>query len=112
MSAAVRGVNEAVAFEQWLAQNPRKDTRLAKYSGEADFVLRGWYDQGMSNRTYVCFECRTSYRDEFGKRRVCATCGKDCRCLDWRARIPKAGNVKGWARLFERYQKLRSQISN
>jgi hypothetical protein len=63
----------------------------------------------MSSRTYVCFDCKTAYREEFGKRRRCSGCQKECTALDWRARIPKTGDDKGWQRLQERHAAMISK---
>ena len=57
----------------------------------------------MSNRTYICIPCRTSRRAEaaFGLNANlrCSQCGGRLWELEWRWRIPRKQNDKGWREL-------------
>jgi hypothetical protein len=57
----------------------------------------------MSNRTYICIKCRTTKRAEahygFNHGFKCPICHKNLWELEWRWRIPKKTDDKGWAEL-------------
>jgi hypothetical protein len=57
----------------------------------------------MSNRTYVCLDCRTAKRAEAAYGLVadyrCSSCGKPLSELGWRRRIPRKTDGKGWKEL-------------
>ena len=54
----------------------------------------------MSNRTWVCFDCREAVRRGFGHEGVrCAFCGRPCRCLGYRIPTPRKAAAKQWAAL-------------
>ena len=63
----------------------------------------------MSNRTFVCLDCRTSRREaaQGGLNHAirCQSCGKPLRELGWRWRIPKRNNDAGWKLLERKVQR-------
>jgi hypothetical protein len=54
----------------------------------------------MSNRTYVCLDCRIARRAEAALGLItdlrCASCSKPLDELGWTRRIPKKDDTKGW----------------
>ncbi len=52
----------------------------------------------MGNATWVCFDCRESVRrpTEHARAVPCPQCGRDCRCLGTKIRIPSKGDVRAW----------------
>jgi hypothetical protein len=58
----------------------------------------------MQNFTWVCFDCKASYRRGFTPSEVrCGICGKECAYLGTKVPIPRRANVTGWAALRGRY---------
>ncbi len=55
----------------------------------------------MSNVTWVCFECRTTVRrPSYGKEAVlCSSCGKTCRDVGYKLRLPPKRQTKQWREL-------------
>jgi len=64
----------------------------------------------MSNRTYICVECRTSKRAEaaygLNTNFRCSICQKSLYELPWDWRIPKRKNEKEWQSLKEMVEDL------
>ena len=58
---------------------------------------------GMSNRTYVCLSCRTTKRAKPNSSAEpdyrCRLCGGNLEQLDWRRRVPRKTDNKGWNEL-------------
>lgn len=52
----------------------------------------------MSNSTWVCFDCRESVRrpTEYPGDVPCPQCGRACRCLGTRIRIPSRDDARAW----------------
>lgn len=52
----------------------------------------------MSNRSYVCWNCREVRRAEQYQEGLikCPKCSGHCDELGWRARVPKKDDEKGW----------------
>ncbi|MFH5803247.1 hypothetical protein [Alienimonas sp. DA493] len=55
----------------------------------------------MSNRTWVCFDCREAVRRglSLGRDVRCAFCGKPCRCLGYKIPTPRKSAAKQWVAL-------------
>ena len=58
----------------------------------------------MSNRTWVCLDCRKSFRRDVGVRRLaCAQCGRACEEVDWKLHIPSPTKKKEWGAFWTQY---------
>jgi hypothetical protein len=57
----------------------------------------------MSNRTYVCLDCKTARRAEAAYGLVhdlrCSLCSQSLTELPWRRRVPSKDDKKGWKEL-------------
>ena len=64
-------------------------------------------DLRMSNRTYVCFDCRTTDRASADRiTRNCRQCRKAAAQVHYKFRIPKRNDDKGWADLESRVREF------
>jgi hypothetical protein len=66
-----------------------------------------------AKHTFVCFDCQTAYRRL--KREaipVCGKCGKECRRLGWKIKLPPKRDVKAWAQLREDYFKALKEFES
>jgi len=58
----------------------------------------------MSNRTWVCLDCRKSFRRYQGVQDViCSVCGRPCEYVDWKLHIPSPKKVKEWDAFWTQY---------
>jgi len=65
----------------------------------------------LSNRTFVCFECRTTEREPYGRwTRNCRKCRARAEYVHYKFRIPKKDDDDGWAELRKRAQEVNAQI--
>ncbi len=65
----------------------------------------------MSNRTYVCFDCRTTERvPALRIARNCRKCHKPAEHVFYKFKIPKRGDNTGWAILQKKVRPLNLEI--
>jgi len=65
----------------------------------------------MSNRTYVCFECRTTERVPIARlTRDCRICHAPAEHVYYRFRIPTRDDDKGWRELRQRVREVNDRI--
>ena len=58
----------------------------------------------MSNRTWVCLDCRKSYRrDQLVTAVACARCGRSCEYVHWKLHIPSPRKRKEWDEFWTQY---------
>lgn len=58
----------------------------------------------MSNRTWVCLDCRKSYRrDQVVQSVSCALCGQVCEYVHWKLHIPSPKKEREWAAFWAQY---------
>ena len=59
----------------------------------------------MSQRTWACVECGTSYRrDQMVKSVRCAQCNEECESVAWKIRIPSPKKKKEWRKFWDSYR--------
>ena len=56
-----------------------------------------------SNHNWVCFDCRSSFRQGKTEKRVpvCGECGTERYCLGYKVEVPKKTNESSWRKLRE-----------
>ena len=65
----------------------------------------------LSNRTFVCFQCRTTERVPYGRwARNCRQCRAQAEYVYYKFRIPKKGDHDGWNELRTRVREVNAQI--
>jgi hypothetical protein len=65
----------------------------------------------MSNRTFVCFTCRTTERVPIARlTRKCRKCHAPAEHVYYKFRIPRADDDKGWSDLMQRVREVNRTI--
>lgn len=65
----------------------------------------------MSNRTYVCFDCRTTERLPTSRiAKKCRKCRKPAQHVYYKFRIPARGDAKAWADLEARVRPMNLEM--
>ncbi len=56
-----------------------------------------------SNHNWVCFDCRSSFRQAKNEKRVpvCGECAAERYCLGYKVEVPKKTDERGWRKLRE-----------
>ena len=59
----------------------------------------------MGNAAWVCFDCREVVRrpTRYSVRVPCPKCGRDCRAIGNKTRVPAKRAIRAWRELRERY---------
>jgi hypothetical protein len=58
----------------------------------------------MSNRTWVCLDCRKSFRrNQTASAVACAQCGRACEYVHWKLHIPSPSKRKEWEAFWTQY---------
>lgn len=67
----------------------------------------------MSNRTWVCLNCRKSYRRSQSVESVaCGICHQTCEYVHWKIHIPSPKHEKGWDQFWETYLREKALIAD
>ena len=67
----------------------------------------------MSNRTWVCLNCKKSYRRNSPvKKFLCPNCKNTCEYVDWKIHIPSPKRKKEWDSFWEKYLIERRILKN
>lgn len=65
----------------------------------------------MSNRTFVCFDCRTTERVDTARvSRKCRKCRQPAEYVHYKFRIPKKDDEKGWDSLMARVRPFNDSL--
>ena len=65
----------------------------------------------MSNRTWVCLNCRKSYRRVQTVGSVaCPICKAACEYVDWKIHIPSPKRARAWNEFWEKYRAEKALI--
>ena len=65
----------------------------------------------MSNRTWVCLNCKKSYRRDSSVGSLpCPKCKANCEYVHWKIHIPSPKNAKRWDAFWRLYRNEKRQI--
>ena len=67
----------------------------------------------MSNRTYACFDCRTTARVPYSRIALrCRKCGKFAEHIYFKFRIPKRDDATGWMDLLRKVRPFNRAVAD